>query len=293
MTDQRKLYELGQGRADSTEGVVLDVEWSTRLAIVNVNGIEYRMPWAGTPPWPADRVRVIRAGASNLMCVVVAGAPMGTVLTTTAGVVSVVGDDGVSYLYPHLGAAPANGARVRVDHAGRCVLEGSYSTEPAGSDVTPVVVPSPPPVQGGSAWFTPTWSGGWRLGSYVTPYVETSYNRVAGWGFGSTVADTIPDTATIRKAELHLVVNWDRSASSTPVSAGVHGYGGRPGVLSAGDISGSVSVGRGQTVVDVMSVINDFKTGAARGFGVRPNSSYWVQYDQAPNSGRLYVEWRA
>lgn len=288
MSDQERLWELAQGSASSTEGLVTAVSWSTSTADVNVNGVTVTMPWAGPAPWVGDRVRVIRAGAGKVVCFQIQGAAQGTAVTTVSTIVTVTGDDGVTYRYPHLGAAPASGARVRLDHAGRVVLSGSYSDGPAAPEPE---VPPPPPVTGRSGWFTPTWSGSWRNGSYAGPYVESSYTRVCGFGYASSVGDTIPDSATVTKAELNLVVNWDRSGSSTPASFGVHGHDGQPAVLAAGDLTGEVQVGRGVTVVDVRGFADALKTGAVRGFGIRPNSSYWLQYDAAPNSGRLYMEW--
>lgn len=287
--DARTVHELGQGRADATEALVTAVDFPTRTVTVNANGITRAAPWAGPAPWIGDRVRLVQAGVGNVFAVLIEGAPMGTVITTSGGVATVTGDDSVQYKYPHLGDAPSNGARVRLDHAGHCVAAGSYEVDGESGDGSGGG--TPPPTGLRSAWFSPSWSAGWRLGSYATNQVETSYNRVAGWGFGTTVADTIPDAAAIRKAELHLIINWDRSGSNDPVNAGVHGYGDQPNVLTTGDISGSVMIGRGVTIVDVRGVADLFKTGAARGFGIRPDSSYWLQYGAAPNSGRLYMEW--
>lgn len=288
MNDQQRFYELGQGRADSTEGLCTDVDWAAGEAVVNTNGQERRARYAGTPPWPGDRVRVVQAGVGNIVCFVIYGAPMGTVITTASGVATVEGDDGVTYQYPYRGSAPANGARVRIDHAGRCIPPGAYAVEPAGSDFT---TPDAPPSVGGAATFTAAWSGSWRYGTYDSSGIESSFSRVAGFGFSSTVADTIPDTATVKRAQLQLTVDWNRSGSSTAIRFGSHGFGDAPTVLAEANLSGSLFVPQDAGSVDVLAFANALKTGSVKGFGIYPNSSYWIRYSPAPNGARLYMEW--
>ncbi|MEO2134598.1 hypothetical protein [Microbacterium sp.] len=289
MNDQQRFYELAQQKADSTEGICVDVDWSSRLAVVNVNGVELSVPWEGPAPWPADRIRLVKAGVGNLFCKAVFGAPMGTVLTVTSTVATVHGDDDAEYVYPFLGAAPTSGARVRLDHAGRCIPNGAYSTEPAGSDVIPV--PPPPPPSGGSATFTALWSGSWRGGVFDTDGVESSYTRVAAVGFGNQVRDTVPAAARVTRAELQLVQEWNRSFSSTPVRFGMHGFDGRPESLTAAALSGSLSVAQDARTADISAFLTDLRSGAAKGVGIYPDSAYWVRYAPAPNGVRLYLEW--
>lgn len=296
MSDEKRLYELGQQKADSTEGVCVDVAWASRTALVNANGIEGNYPWTGAPPWPGDRVRLVKAGVGNVFCELIQGAPMGTVITSASRVATVSGDDGVTYRYPYLGGAPANGARVRLDHVGRCVLGGSYSTEPDGSDVAPVpeptTVPPPPPVVGGSATFAPVWSGSWRYGNLAGPAVESSYTRVAGVGFGWQIVGSIPAGATVTKAELLLVQEWNRSGSPAPIRFGVHGHDGQPGTLAEGDLSGVVAVPQSAGRYDIGAFAAALRSGAAKGLGIYPDEAYWIRYAAAPTGVRVYMEWR-
>ncbi len=288
MSDEKRLYELGQQKADSTEGTCVDVLWESRTALVNANGVEGQYPWTGVPPWPGDRVRLVKAGVGNVFCQSIYGAPMGTVITTGSGIVTTVGDDGEQYQYPHLGSVPSNGARVALDHAHRCVLAGAYSAEPVGSDF---VVPPPPPVQGGSATFAPIWSGSWREGSLAGPAVESSYTRVAGVGFGSQIVSTVPAGATVTKAELLLVQEWNQSFSSTPVRFGVHGFGTQPSTLAESDLSGSLLVPQDASRADASVFVAALRAGSAKGVGIYPDGSYWVRYAAAPTGVRLYIEW--
>lgn len=295
MNDQQRLYELAQQKADSTGGPCLDVDWVSRLAIVNINGVETRVPWQGPPPWPGDWVRVTTAGVGSMFCTLVEGSPMGTVVTVTSRVATVTGDDGVSYRYPYLGAAPLNGDRVRLDHAGRCVHPGAYSTEPDGSDVVPkpepIPVPPPPPPAPGSATFAALWSGSWRYGAFDTDGVESSYTRVAAVGFGNQIRDTVPAGARVTRAEMQLIREWNKSYSPAAVRFGKHGYDGRPGSMSSSDLFGSISVPQDATAVDISAFIADLRSGVAKGIGIYPDSAYWIRYAPAPNGVRLYLEW--
>jgi hypothetical protein len=285
--DQRQAYELSQGLSDTTEGVVLSIDWGSNLVEVNLNGITMRMPWSGPAPWPADRVRVVMAGQKRF-CQLIQGAPMGTVSTTASGYATATGDDGVVYKYRYLGSAPANGARVRLDHAGRVAI-GTYSGEPAGSTFIPA--PQPPPPSGDRAWFSPAWSGNWWFGSFASELVESSYNRVAAYGYGTSIADSIPDGATIGRAEWHLALNWDNVPQNN-ATAGIHGHNARPGNLPESDLTGSISVPTGSRAIDIRGAIADaLKTGAALGIGFYSDPTWWRQYGAAPGSGRIYMEW--
>lgn len=285
--DQRKIFELSQGLSDTTEGVILSIDWDARLVEVNQNGLTGRMPWSGAPPWVGDRVRVLKLGLKPF-CTLIEGAPLGTVQTTTSSIVTVLGDDGVTYRYPHFGSAPANGAIVAMDH-GRHVVLGTLSTSPV-APVEPELPPAPP-VSVGSAWFSPAWSGNWRLGVDKGGLVESSYNRTAAYGFGTSIADTIPDSATITRAEWHLALNWDNLPQNNAI-AGTHGHNGRPGSMSEGDLSGSITVPTGSRAIGILgSVADALKTGAALGIGFYSDPTWWRQYGAAPGSGRIYMEW--
>lgn len=288
--DQKKLWELSQQGAATTEGVARSiVSWSDRLVEIDVGGLLMVMPWAGSPPWPDSRVRVITAG-KLVFCAPILGASIGTVQSVASGTVTVLGEDGRVYSYPHLGTAPAVSALVRIDHIGRVILSGAYSVTPPGSSLDtpdPIVPPAP---TGGSAWFNPIWSGNWSGGSFAGDAVEVSSTRVGLYGYGTQIANTIPDGATINRAELHLTENWDR-VPGTASSMGTHGFDGRPGAgVDNGDLAGTTSVPG--LVQDIKGAVADaLKTGAALGVGFRSGSTGWRQYGTAPGSGRIYMEW--
>ncbi len=284
--DPQREFELSRGMSDSLEGTVVAVDWTSMLATVSAGLVTTRMPWSGPAPWVGDRVRVIKAGLKPV-CALIAGSPMGTAVSVSAGLVTVTGDDGRQYKWPHLGAAPASGGRVRLDHAGRVVV-GAYSSEPPGSTWKP---PTPPPTAGGAAWFHPIWSGSWRYGALSGDDVEVSYSRVAGYGHGTQVRDTVPAGATLVRADLHLVPLWDRLPGSV-ASMGVHSHNARPGTLAEGDISGTVGVPSNAAVSILGPLADALRAGTAFGVAFRPgDGSWWRSYAAAPTSGRLYLEW--
>ncbi|UOE45466.1 hypothetical protein [Agromyces larvae] len=288
VSDEQRIFELAQGRSDTTEGLCIRMDWDARLAEVDVNGVTMKIPVSGPPPWPGDRVRIITAGLKPV-CALIMGAPMGTVQTTGSGIATVEGDDHVVYRYPFLGSAPANAARVRLDHAGRVVHAGGYSVEPEGSEY---VRPAPPPTPaGGAAWFGPAWSGNWRYGGFAGDAAQISDSRTAAYGYGTSIADTIPDGASVTRAELHLVQNWD-NVPGVASSMGLHGFNGRPGSMSNANLGGVFSVPGGSRAVDIRGGIADaLKVGSALGVGFRSGATGWREYAAAPASGRIYMEW--
>ena len=283
---QRQFAALGPP-SKATEGVVVEQDWDNWNVTVNVGGTEQRMKWVGTAPWPGDKVRVVSEGGT-VYCLGVYGPAMGTVQSSAGGFATVLADNSVTYTYPHVGAAPSNGSRVRLDYAGRGVLAGTYPVEPADSEFTR---PAAPPVgRGGEAWFTPAWSGNWRPG-FAGSAVEVSSSRMGMYGFGTQIRDTIPDSASVTVAQLHLVQNWD-NVPGVASSMGTHGHNGAPGSADNGSLSGTYPVAGGSRVVNLVGTIaNQLKTGAALGVGFRSGSSGWRQYAASPGSGRIFMRW--
>lgn len=290
---QRQFANMGPP-PDSTEGVVVEQDWDNGFVLVNFGGTEQRMKWALGAPWPGDKVRKVSLGGA-VFCIPVWGAPLGTVITTAAGFATVLGDDSKTYSYPHVGGAPANGARVRLDHGGRGVPSGTYSVEPANSEFIPP--PPPPPPSGGGAggrqvWFHPSWSGNWNPG-FQDPSVTVSSSRTGFYGYGTQIADTIPDSAVLTVCQLHLSKTWE-SGSTTGVSTsmGLHGFNGPPGSASSGDLFGSYSFGPNETVINLLGAFADaLKVGSALGVGFRSGSNGWRTYAPAPVSGRIFAAW--
>lgn len=293
MTDAQRqarvVSELKTSRASTTEGQVTGIDWGARLVTVNIGGFTQVMPWKGAPPWEGDRVRIDTQGGLPV-CALIEGAPYGTVLSIAGDYLNVLGDDGVRYRYAFLASETyAGGELVALDHARRVVL-GLLSTDPVFD--APAPVPGGPPGGVRSAWFNPAWSGNWSSGAFSSDFVTISSTRVGAYGFGAQIRDTIPDSAAIIRAELHLTQNWD-NVPGVASSMGVHGFDGRPGSMTNAQLTGTTSVPGGSRAVDIRGgVIGALVTGGALGVGFRSGSSGWREYDRAPASGRVYVEWQ-
>lgn len=281
----RLLAAQKQGLSDTRDAVCVDVDYVTRLATVNVGGSVQVMAWAAAAPWPGDRVRVFTLGQKPV-CVVSHGSPQGTVSSADSSQAVVVGDDGVTYTYPYrVGDALAPGDRVRLDHAGRFVA-GEYTAEPPGSEYE---TPAAPPSSGTfSRTFYPTDSGNYRFGVYQTQFAEVSANRAAYYWYGTQIASTIPDAATITKAQLRLVEVWDE-LPTVPSRLGTHAQASSVHTSSAPAISGALELTGGGTI-NVATYATALKTGAAYGFGF-PAGYGWRRFDSGARSGALYVEW--
>lgn len=221
--------------------------------------------------------------AGQAFCELIEGAPMGTVQSVGSSRATVLGDDGVTYTYPYVGAVPAPPDRVGLLHSHRVVL-GLYSTEPADSEFTPK--PAPPPTQSvKKRWFDPVWSGNWSDGVFKGPQAQISSTRLAAFGWGTQIRDTIPNGANVYIARLYLTENWD-NVPGVASSMGLHAYGDRPLSIVNGNLSGSYSV-PGLELDITGSVMAALQNGSAFGVGFRSGSSGWREY----GSARIFAQW--
>lgn len=278
--DARRTAELRAGLSDTTEGYCEDLDWPNLLATINIGGARQAMPWAGVPPWPGGRVAVVYSG-NKPRCWAVYGASQGTVASVNGTEATVTGDDGQTYIYP-AAVTVTSGNRVRLDHGGQIIV-AVYPADPTEFVYVP---PAAPPVAvGGSATFRPIDSGNYRFGVYQGPYVEISDNRVGAYFYGTQLANTIPDSATITKATLQLAERWD-NLPGTPSKLGTHTQptrGSTPAISGAIDVYGGGSIG-------IMQFADALKTGAAYGVGFAAGFG-WRQFDTSAASGAIYMEW--
>lgn len=275
---------LAQGASDSSEGTCTAVSWGDRLATVNRQGATQQMPWVGTAPWVGDRVRVVAAGKQPF-CIAVYGSPEGTFVSAAGNLATVTGDDGVTYVYPYpFGASYSAGNRLLLDHAHRAVVM-RYSADPPVID--PVNPSGPPSGSLSAAWFYPIDSGNYSNGVFSSQYAEVSVSRTAAYWYGTQIAHTIPDTAVISRAEIHLVELWDQ-VPGTSTQMGYHTQptrGSEPTITSTINVSGSGAYALGG-FADLL------KIGAAYGVGFRKNTG-WRRFDTYALSGAIYMEWTA
>jgi hypothetical protein len=276
---EKTLREQG---ADTTQGICTAVNFTTGLATVNIGGAIQLMQWDGHHPWEGDKVRVTYAGKTPT-CRPVYGSTQGTVLTVAANVATVTGDDGDTYVYP-AAVAVTSGARVRLDHAGRLVT-GVYPAEPA----TPAYqAPATPPSETiHDRWFYPIDSGNYRLGTFTPGGVEISDNRSGYYWYGTQIADTLPDNATILEATINLTEEWD-NVPGTPSHLGRHSQPTRAGAAPA--LTGSIDVTGGGTT-DIGTFAAALASGTAYGVGFAAGAG-WRRFASAASSGGIHIRWK-
>lgn len=287
-SNERRFSELAARGSDTAEGLVTAVSWSTRTVTVNVAGVSQSIRWVGPAPWPGDRVRVTQH-PSNWYCELVMGAPLGTVQSVASSIATVLGDDGVTYTYPHeSGVAPSAGWRVRLDHAGRMAAP-RYSAEPLGSLYVPPPAPPNPTPSEQVRTFNPIDSANWWAtgGRWDTQYVEVSVSRSGFYFYGTQIADTIPNSATILSATASFSEIWD-NVPGTPSMLGSHGAATRPG--SPPGLSGALAVS-GSGDVNIASYANALKNGTQHGLGFAQNTG-WRRFQTFAGSGAITIRWR-
>lgn len=285
---QRDLWEARQGAASSIEGDVTAVDFASGVATVNVGGVSRVVPWAGPAPFVGARVRVVKAGQQSVCFVSGQGASYGEVLSTGTGVVTVTGDDGSTYTYPHeFGAAFSAGQRVVMDHARQVVLF-RLSNDPSALDSG--VLPSAPSGARVTKSFRPTYSGNWysSAGRWDSLYPEISITRSGYYFYGTQIEDSIPDSATIITARIELRELWD-NVSGVPSQMGTHGYANRPGAGPLA-LTGSVNVSGSGSHALTATMANALKTGAAYGVGFAQNTG-WRRFDTYLRSGTITITW--
>lgn len=282
----RDLSKLRAGRSDFADALCVDVDWVQRLATVNVGGADQIMSWSGDAPWPGDRVRVLTLGQKPV-CVVQHGSPIGTVVSATSSLATVLGDDGVTYAYPYrVGDALVPGDRVRLDHAGRAVLL-EYTAEPPGSEYDPP--PAPPSAVITSRSFYPTDATNYRFGSPTdSPFAEVSVNRAAYYWYGTQIASTIPDGATVTLARLNLVEVWDELPSVVS-RLGRHASAGTVRTAAPPALTGAIELSGGGAI-NILPFAAALAAGDAHGVGFYAGFG-WRRFDAAARSGSIYMEW--
>lgn len=285
--NERRFAELGRRGAESAEGQVTATAYSSRLVTVDTGGVEQPMRWQGSAPKRGDRVRVFWVGGQPV-CQTVAGVALGTVASVGTNVVTVTGDDGLSYTYPHaFGAAYSAGQRVALNHDAEVVLF-RLSTDPTAKAPA---TPTQAPVSGSvTRTFYPIdscnwWSSG---GRWDAPYAEVSVSRSGYYFYGNQIRNTIPNSATVTSVRIVLRELWDR-VPGVPSQLGVHASGFRP-VSGPLALTGSVPVSGSGTFPLTAAMGDALKTGSARGVGFAQNTG-WRRFDGFSRSGALTITW--
>lgn len=242
---------------------------------------------AGTfEPLAGTSVRCIRTDVGTVM--LGAAAPRlsyGTVVTAGSPLLT-VSVAGTNYSLPYLSSyTPRNVAdAVMIDWNRGGVVLGVPSQIPSSS-----YVPAGGVAQPFTADFRAYDSGSYRSGSWWTTDVRCSSGNKGAWFYGSTIADTIPDGATVTRVQLYVNEYYNEFPSSL-ATIGLHTLLSKAGAPTVTD---TVTISAGSGWKDLPAAFGTLlKTGAKYGVGTNEGGFHKfraVALDA--DSGLLRIDW--
>lgn len=280
-------------------GTCVSVAWP--YAQVNVNGQVVPVLMIGNlAPVPQQQCWVASLEGARICLGPAATPSLGTVSDApSAGTLPVIGDDGVEYAaaYDPNVTSWSTGQRVLLQWAGGPgggpVVVLKLSANPSAPDPTKPA----PPVVGGTTkshdlWFDPVWSGTQNGagstggGSFWTDQVYCGATTLGAWGYGSSVANTIPDDASV--GYVGILVSQQSGSGGNAPTFGLHSLASRSGTLS---VSSAVTSSGGSGEKQLPTSFGDaLKTGSARGIAT-DHGGYWIYAPAGVNgSGRLHIK---
>lgn len=272
-------------------GTVVSVAWPEQTAVVNIDSGSVVARIAGQAPVEGKTLNVLVVGENAYTLGRNDPPPLATVSGSPAdGLVTVLADDNNTYTVGfQTSYTPTTGHRVLMDwDAGGHILNRIDAAPPRN-----------PPAENVPAAVTKTQtfnaidSGSYRSawGSGVV-YFGQSYPS-AGWFYGTSIADTIPDNASIQSVSMYLEVTASSGVAALPLS--LHTSATRPGGSLALDNTYSVgaapngfrgSVGLPNGWGDLL------KTGARLGVGTTgPGYRRLNGPAQSAAAGALTITW--
>jgi len=153
----------------------------------------------------------------------------------------------------------------------------------------PPQAPPSPPSSGGKVQtqvFMPIDAGSYRAG-WWTNQVYASDTNVGAWFYGSQIADTIPDGATIQSIAINISIS---SLSYQAPNFGVHGSATRPGVAVGLSQLTAIAIANGWVALPIG--FGNYLKAAVGGIGIN-HGGYAILNSLAadPASGALRISW--
>lgn len=253
---------------------------------------------SGFLPEPGARVWVAQVNDRTVMLGPANRGPKTGTITATGTLLTVStanGSEQLPQFIPYSSTVvPTVGDTVVIDRSyGRGVVMGKLSTFPTNNYVAPAVptasrrTTSDFRATDSGTFYNPT--GRWNQNDV---WATGTGNNTGAWFYGNTIADTIPDNATIHRVQMYLP-EFSNSYPGTPTQLALHSDGAKG--IGAPSLGGTTPVGAGRGWKDVpASWGDDLKTGARRGVGTNGATSGLAKYTGRANdadSGLLRIEW--
>lgn len=244
-------------------------------------------------PLPGDSVRVVKLNAFTLMLgPVVPEFAYGRVTATGSPKLTVAFADGTSEALFYMVSAypsPAVNDDVLINRASGGMILGKVSGVPVSGYLPPVA-----PIGASQSFavdFRATDSGSYdhSYGSWFQNDVWASVHANGVWFYGSSIADTISDTATITAVRVYAPEFY---AVGGDTAIGVHSLAGKTG---APTVTSAVPITGGGWLTLPTAFGDALKTGAASGVGTVTGNYFHKYRGRATDaqSGLLHIEWRA
>lgn len=276
----KAIAELGAQRVSHRIVLCTALDQASGVATFNVNGGVQSARVFGYPPAVGVEALLLYIGGVPFCLGPAYRAPWGVVAELpSAGKVTVSGDDGRPYSVPYADSLDLLvGDRVAIEWSSGVVV-----AEP-GSEVAEGDTAGPADGGGGERswtfWAVDSGSYGSR---WFTDRVYSSDSNI-GVFFYQGIADTIPDSATIKSVTLHLDA---MQVSGGAPTIGLHALASKSGPPT---VSSAVEIGSGSGDFGLPTGFGDaLKTGAALGVGTNTGGYHIYSPANVNNSGALTI----
>lgn len=242
-------------------------------------------------PLPGDSVRVIKLDTFTLMLGPVVQDPAyGRVTATGTPKLTVQYADGSTEMLFYMSSAypsPAVNDDVKIDRASGSMIMGKVTGVPVSGYLPPLAPVGAP--KSFAVDFRATDSGSYdhSYGSWFQNDVWASVHANGVWFYGSTIADTIPDGATITAVRMYAPEFYTVGG---PTAIGTHTLTSKSAPPT---VSSAVTVTGGGWLTLPTSFGDVLKTGTAWGVGTITGDYFHKFRGRAydAQSGMLHIEW--
>lgn len=169
------------------------------------------------------------------------------------------------------------------------VIFGGYVLGKASAALSSSYTPTAPAGTRYSADFRAVDSGSYFSGAWWTTEVRCSTGNKGAWFYGTTIADTIPDAATVESIQIYINETYNQYPTSL-ATIGLHTLTAKSG---APTISSAETIAAGSGLRDLPTEFGTaLKTGAAFGVGTNEGGNHRFKSRASDaDSGLLRIEW--